>query len=203
MVSARIDAKNLETIDVTGWDFSETINAWGIFSYYNNGENNLTTIIGLDTWRSIKIKDFSQMFFEMASITELDLSSFDTSSAENMANMIACNPNLVTLNVDGFDTTHVWNMEKLFAGDISLKILDLSSFDTSNVKYMNNMFDGDISLEEIDFSNADFSNVLNSTDMFKDVPATVTIYVKDMAARDWIITNGGNSNLTVDNVLIK
>ncbi|MBP5678735.1 MAG: hypothetical protein J6X28_02775 [Bacilli bacterium] len=52
-------------------------------------------------------------------------------------------------------------------------------------------------------SNIDFSNVTGHTDPFKDWKTTQKIYVKDANDQSWVINNGGSSNLSTSNVLIK
>ena len=146
-VLATTDVNIDKTIDVTGWDLSQTNNLTSVFG--NRGD--IKEIKGLNTW----------------------------------------------------DTSNITNMSLMFYVSTGLQSIDLSSFDISNVNNISNMFDGATNLEKLDFSNADFSSITSFYDVFKSVPETIKIYVKDEAARDWIITNGGNTNLTIDNVLIK
>ena len=105
--------------------------------------------------------------------TSLDLSSFDTSSVDNMTGMFATCSSLEELDLSSFDTSSVTTMEGMFTGCTSLKELDLSSFDTSSVTDMRSMF-GDYvffgcrSLEELDLSSFDTSSVTEMGQMFSD-----------------------------------
>ena len=80
----------IEEIDVSGWDLSNTTNAYGMFAA--NGSNGLggtglKRIIGLDTWNTSHFTNMSQMFQGLSSLTTLDLSSFDTSNVTNTDDM--------------------------------------------------------------------------------------------------------------------
>jgi len=55
----------------------------------------------------------------------------------------------------------------------------------------------------IDISNFDFSNITNMNNIFYNWKTTQKIYVKDANDQSLVITNGGSSNLTTANVLIK
>ena len=88
--SGAASSSPIEEIDVTGWDLSNTTNAYGMLG--NNGTNGmggtgLKRIIGLDTWDTSHITNMSQMFQGLSSLTTLDLSSFDTSNVTNTDNM--------------------------------------------------------------------------------------------------------------------
>ena len=74
---------NITSIDVTGWDLSDTTNLSGLFA----GGSSLEEVIGLDTWNTSTIADMSEMFNGNSALTSLDLSSFDTSNVSNTTNM--------------------------------------------------------------------------------------------------------------------
>ena len=76
----------------------------------------------------------ARMFYGCGSLTELDLSSFDTSGVQDMHWMFYGCRSLKYLDLSSFDTSGVKNMGAMFYGCSSLKNLDLSSFDTSGVK---------------------------------------------------------------------
>ena len=108
----------------------------------------------------------NSMFSGCNSLTELDVSKFDTSNVTNMANMFdSCN-SLASLDVSKFDTSNVTNMENMFAGCNKLTTIDISNWDTSNVNDMSWMFRSCNSLTELDVSKFDTSNVTNMANMF-------------------------------------
>ena len=56
---------------------------------------------------------------------------------------------------------------------------------------------------KLDLSKMSFTNVTSSTNMLNGIRTTGKVYVKNANDQNWIITNGGSSNLTTSNVLIK
>ena len=96
----RVDLSAFDTQNVT--DFCQTF----------DGCTNLEEIIGLDQWDTSKADRFVE-FLTGSSVREIDLSSFDTSSAKYMQNMFLSNGNLTTIYVgdkwtltpDQLDTT--------------------------------------------------------------------------------------------------
>ena len=73
---------------------------------------------------------------------------------------------LTNINLSNFDTKNVTNMRGMFYGCSSLTNIDLSNFDTKNVTDMGCMFDGCSSLTNIDLSNFDTKNVTDMGSMF-------------------------------------
>ena len=115
----------------------------------------------------------------------LDLGDkFDTSNVTDMSYMFNSNgysnPNF-TMNLGNkFYTNNVTNTNRMFL----------------NVGYANSNF-------VLDLGPADFSNSTNRSQMFYGFRRTNILYVKDSTVRDWIVSYGGNSNLSTSNVLIK
>ncbi len=103
--------------------------------------------------------DFSEMFSECNSLTEVDLGDFDTANVTDMSGMFRSCASLTSLDLSGFDTSNVTNMSCMFSGCSSLTSLDLSGFDTSNVTDLSSMFQNCTSLESLDLSGFDTGNV--------------------------------------------
>ncbi|MBR3171498.1 MAG: BspA family leucine-rich repeat surface protein [Lachnospiraceae bacterium] len=109
----------------------------------------------------------SEMFRGCTSLTNLDLSSFDTSNVIYMSNMFYhCGNNLTSLDLSSFNTSKVKDMSSMFYNCSSLTNLDLSSFNTSKIEDMTAMFYGCSSLTNLDLSSFNTSNVTNMIDMF-------------------------------------
>ncbi len=103
----------------------------------------------LDT---VNVTDMSYLFYNLK-VSNLDLSSFDTSNVVNMKSMFFNWSNhLITLNVTGFNTSKVLNMSTMFANTGGLENLDLSSF----------KFNTDINISCFAVSNFDEDKVLNN-----------------------------------------
>ena len=98
----RVDVSNLDTANVV--EFSQT------FEYCYS----LEEIIGLDKWVTTSGQDFGEMFSSCGSLTSLDLSSFDTTHAQDSY--------VNTSNGDGNDRFHYFltgcnSLEKITLGE--------------------------------------------------------------------------------------
>lgn len=100
------------------------------------------------------------------SLTNLDVSNWDTSSVTNMSSMFNNCCSLTNLDVSNWDTSSVTDMGSMFSGCRSLRSLDVSNWDTSSVKGMSSMFYECHSLASLDVSNWDTSLVTNMSYMF-------------------------------------
>ena len=72
------DCHAIEVLDVSEFDTANCVE----FSQIFEGCRSLERIIGLDQWNTAKANVFDEMFNGASSLKELDLSSFDTSSAK-------------------------------------------------------------------------------------------------------------------------
>ena len=109
------------------------------------GYDNVTAINFGKVFYTFDVKDMSHMFYGCKSLTELDLSSFDTSD--------------------------VLDMDSMFYNCISLTKLNLCSFDTSNVVLFSSMFGGCVSLTELEISDLFVTDGASSTSgMFYKCP---------------------------------
>ena len=148
--------------------------------------------------------DSSKMFYDMRSLTSLNLSNFDTSKVTNMGQMFSGIDKLTTLNLSNFDTSQVTNMYGMFDGMHSLTTLNLSNFDTSKVTDMQNMFYGISNLTSLNLSNFDTSKVTNMQYMFSVMYNLTTLnlsnfdtsQVTDMSGMFWGVSNLITLNLS-------
>ena len=97
-------------------------------------DSSLTPIIPLNTTSCY------MMFSECKSLTQLDLSNFDTRQVTTMINMFCRCYRLTQLDLSSFDTHNVTRMNGMFSCCESLNQLDLNNFDTSKVTDMQAMF---------------------------------------------------------------
>lgn len=136
-------------------------NEGGNESYYEDLFNKIT---GNNT-------DYSYLFSTNGTasylLTELDLSSFDTSKVTHMNHMFYFCAKLTTLDVSNFNTSNVTDMNNMFSYCESLTSLNLSNFDTSKVTSMKYMFQNCKNLTSIEgLNNWDISKVTNMDYMF-------------------------------------
>ncbi len=85
--------------------------------------------------------DSSYMFCKCDNLTELNLSTFDTSEIENMTSMFSSCNQLTNINISNFDTSKVRSMNSMFYDCGNLRDLDLSGFDASKVENVRYTFD--------------------------------------------------------------
>ena len=94
------------------------------------------------------------MFQGCSSLASLDASGWDTSSVADMSSMFQGCSSLASLDPSGWDTSSATNMHSMFSDCSSLASLDLSGWDTSSVKQMGYMFQGCSSLREVSLGEA-------------------------------------------------
>ena len=125
-------------------------------------------------WYSVSEKvylnsDCANMFTHFTGMTDIDLSSFDTSEVEDMNSMFYFNFALEKLDVSGFDTSRVRSMREMFDNCSSLKELDVSNFNTSNVENMRYMFYNVNKMKKLNLSHFDTGNVRDMEGMFAEM----------------------------------
>ena len=113
--------------------------------------------------------DCTNMFAYFTGMTDVDLSSFDTSEVENMNSMFYFNFALEKLDVSGFDTGRVKNMSAMFDNLTSLKELDITNFNTSNVETMRYMFYNLNKVKDLNVSHFDTGKVKDMEGMFAEM----------------------------------
>lgn len=133
----------------------------GRFMFYAYPLSEIPTLIGME-----KVTDMGDMFSYSYSLTDLDLTDWNTSSARTMRQM--------------------------FYGCSYLTSLNLSSFNTSKVTNMQQMFGHCSKLINLNISNFDFTKVTSYSGMFSNVPANCYILVKDATAKEWITSKFTN-----------
>ena len=118
--------------------------------------------------------DSSKMFYDMRSLTTLNISNFDTSQVTNMRDMFSNMRNLTSLNLTNFNTSKVTDMRAMFASMYNLTSLNLTNFDTSQVTDMRSMFYG-TSLTSLNLSNFNTSKVTDMVKMFAYMSSLTTL----------------------------
>lgn len=121
-----------------------------------------------DCFHTEQAESMERMFYSCNSLTNLDLSSLETSNVTKMNSMLERCYNLQKLDVSTFITSKVINMAAMFADCWSLTELDLHNFDTSNVSAMHYMFFKCQSLETLDLQTFDTSAVEEMASMFEN-----------------------------------
>ncbi len=139
----------IETIDVTGWNLTNTTNIEGLFA----DSQHVKQIIGLNTWNTSGITNMNQLFYQVgrtASTLDLgNLSSWNTGNVTNMNQLFMYagqDASRFNVNVSGWNTGKVQVMSQTFsyAGQLATdwSIGTLNNWNVSNVTTMQSMFDG-------------------------------------------------------------
>ena len=126
------------------------------------------TQLDVSNWDTSNVTDMSRMIHTCSSLTQLDLSNWDTSNVTYMNNMFDKCSSLTQLDVSNWDTSKVTDMTAMFGNCSSLTQLDLSNWDTRQATRMDYMFYGCSSLTQLDLSNWDTSKVTNMSYMFQN-----------------------------------
>jgi surface protein len=161
--------ERLKIISVTDFGDLGWIDLFGAFY----GCSNLTTFAGGNT---AAVTNMLRMFNGASSLTNLDLSSFDTSLVTNMSAMFWDTTSLTSLDLSNFDTAKVTNMSYMFANTTNLTSLDLSSFDTTLVTTMDSMFLNTTNLTSLDATGWDVTTSSPTfANIFTNANATLSV----------------------------
>ena len=126
------------------------------------------TNLDLSNFNTKNITNMSDMFYDCNSLTNIDLSKFNTKNVTNMSGMFYNCNSLTNIDLSKFNTENVTSMSSMFYRCKSLKSLDLSNFNTQNVTYMSSMFEGCESLRNLYLLNFNTKNVTYMSCMFED-----------------------------------
>ena len=135
------------------------------------------TELDVSTFDTSKVTTMLNMFNGCSGLTELDVSNFDTTKVTNMGGMFGKCSGLTSLDVSNFNTSEVTNMNTMFSDCSGLTSLNLSNFDTSKVTNMSFMFDECFGLTSINLSNFNTSNVTTTERMFNSCKALTSLDV--------------------------
>ena len=106
------------------------------YEFKEKGKYNIKYIFKND------INNCNYIYYECTSLTNIDLSNFNTNNITNMSNMFSGCASLTDINLSNFNTNNVTNMSGMFMGCSSLTSINLSNFNTNRVTNMALMFYG-------------------------------------------------------------
>ncbi len=163
------DCKQLQSVDMTGVDFSKVKNLKNCF-YDCSALRNVAFGENMGG-----ITSMSSMFYGCTSLTEIDLTSLDTSSVQDASQMFRGCTSLKTADLSGLELLNATNLKYLFFNCTSLENIDLSGLELSEVTDMSYMFSGCHSLANFEFPDTDTSKCTTISNMFYDCPALKTL----------------------------
>ena len=197
--------KNLEEIELSGFDTSKVKNMGLMFSYLKNikqldlssfNTNNVTNMWGmfwgdekienldLSNFNTSKVTSMYQMFSEMKNLKNLNISSFDTRNVVNMGKMFSNNNEIVILDLSNFNTENVTDMSGIFYCMFNLNNINISSFNTKNVEDMGSMFYAVSKLKNLNLSHFDTSKVKKMNSMFSGMSELVNLDVSSFNTKN-------------------
>ncbi len=188
-------AAGVESLDLSGWNVSN------VKSFYQLFENAASLkSVDMTGWNTSNVLDMSYMF-NRAGVTNLNLSSFDTSNVQRMGDMFSNTPNLTSLDVSNFDTSNVWDMNGMFHTTKMVE-LNLDNFDTKKVRDFG-YFAYNSALETIHFRHLTFSSPNDFYCMFWRATKLKNIYVETIptipagSRTTAMWTNAGTNHFTL------
>lgn len=167
--------ESVSKVDLTGAKLDNDGDEFS-FMYMFAGLKNLTSIVGLDTFDTSKVNDFSYMFRNCEKLKTIDLSKFNTAQATDMRSMFSGCKSLENLDLSSFNVEKAENLRAMFYECTSLKsITGIEKFKTSAAEEIDCMFQNCSALESLDLSKFDTKNVTNMGAMFAGCKKLKTI----------------------------
>ena len=125
------------------------------------------TLLDLSGFNTSNVTDMNRMFANNTNLISIKgIESFNTSNVISMQNMFDYCTSLTELNLSNFDTQNVTDMAYMFHS-VGINLLNLCSFDTSNVVDMSYMFEYMDSITSINVGTKwNTSKVTNNEKMF-------------------------------------
>ena len=153
------------------------------------GCTGLQKIIGLSKLNTSQVTNMKMMFFGCSSLSEIDLSNFDTSLVRDMSYMFYDVYSEI-INVTNFNTSLVEDMTSMFSknqdtamsddySEKEQKIIGLTNFDTSKVTSMFTMFYFSTGLKYLDLSSFNTSLVESMAAMFFNCTNLISIDISN------------------------
>jgi len=133
------------------------------------------TNINLSNFNTQNVTNMKCMFNGCSSLTNINLSNFNTQNVTNMDSMFCDCTSLTNINLSNFNTQKATNMGYMFYDCSSLTNINLSNFKTQNVTNMLCMFCGCSSLINLNLSNFNTHNVNDMRNMFGYCSSLVNI----------------------------
>ena len=167
------DCHSLERIDMSVFRNCNITDSSSVFSTCKK----LKTIANIGNLNISKADGMSYLFYECNSLTQLDLSNWDTGNIQYMiATFDGCN-NLTELNCSTWNTGKVYNMQLAFYNCNSLETIPVRDWNTKSLVYMDKAFGNCTSLVNLDVSKWDTTKVVEMTSVFYHCSSLKTLDV--------------------------
>ncbi len=127
-----------------------------------SNETSLQTIQHTDNLHTENVSNMSSMFSGCTSLTELDISMWDTRSVTSFESMFFNCRSLQHIYCNGLDTSNAMDMSFMFKGCSALVSADISGFDVGNVRTFQEMFRNCISMETVELPKNSFTSSIQA-----------------------------------------
>ena len=171
---------SLERIDMDAFRNCNITKLSTLFS----SDTKLKNITNIGNMNISKADGISYVFSNCSTLTQLDLSNWDTRNVQYMIGTFSGCTNLTEINCSGWNTSKVYNMQAAFYNCKSLQTLPVRDWDSRSVMYMVNAFAYCESLTNLDVSKWDTSKVVELTNVFYHCSSLTTLDVSK-----WKTTN--------------
>ena len=118
---------NIQTIDVTDWNLSNTEDISSLF-YLSNA----TQIVWLNTWDISNIKSMNYMFENMRNLKSIDLSNWNMKNLQTMYSLFNWCINLEIVKLDWWNFKNVQGYSQMFYDTPKLKVIQSSWWQLPN-----------------------------------------------------------------------
>ena len=140
---------------------------------------NQLSFLNLTSFNTQSAETLEKMFYNCNSLTSLELGNFSNNNVTNMNSMFSGCNSLVSLDLINFNTKSVKNMENMFSDCNQLTFLNLSSFNTQSAVNLINMFHNCNSLSYLELGDFNNVNVNNMNFIFSGCNSLTTLNLKN------------------------
>lgn len=156
--------------------------------------NKLESITGANLLDTSNTTTLYTMFLSCASLTEVEVSNWNTENVTDMGGVFSGCSKLTSLNLSKWDTSKVTSFLGMFQKCESIEELDLSHWNTTNVTNIRGMFNGCNSLKTLNLSNWDTSKITSWNILFQNCSILV-----DLDITGWVSGNVTNMSHAFNN----
>lgn len=178
---------------ITQVDFIDKIEPRNMMCYFG-GLSSLTTINHIENLKTHQTTNMQDLFYKCSSLSELDLSFFDTTNITDMRCMFYDCKNINNLDLSSFNTSNVVDMSYMFYHCNKLNNINLQNWDTRNVRNMTEMFDA-CGFITLDLSHFDTRNVKEMIGMF-----AWCMELKELNCQNFVVSPSTDISLFLINI---
>lgn len=144
------------------------------------------TEIDVSCWNTEKVKNMRDLFYGCNFLNYVDVSKWNIKNVITMQDMFNSCRSLKKLDIADWNTESLTNLYRTFSGCSLLERIDISKWDTSKVTSMAGLFQYCESLKELDLSKWNTKNVKSMHRMFDRCTSLIDLDITGWNTRDVI-----------------